>query len=75
MSSRSIVVPPGASCAPRVHAAQSSAEAATVATMKRPFVVFMCQLTDDVRLRSARPVTFGAVAHATPTHVGTRAAT
>jgi hypothetical protein len=42
MSSRSIVVPPGAGCAPCVEAAQSSAEAATVATAKRAFVVVIC---------------------------------
>jgi hypothetical protein len=44
MSSRSIVAPPGASCAPCVQAAQSSAEAATVAPAKSALVVFICQL-------------------------------
>ncbi|MBA3585106.1 MAG: hypothetical protein H0W36_11375 [Gemmatimonadetes bacterium] len=44
MSSRSIVVSPGTSCAPRVQPAQSSAEAATVTTAKSAFVVFICQL-------------------------------
>jgi hypothetical protein len=44
MSSPSIGIPPGAGCAPYEEAAQSSAEAATVAPAKSAFVIFIRQL-------------------------------
>src|SRR5688572_22067151 len=52
MSSGSIAVPPGAGRA--LPTAQSSAEAATVVTAKSAFVVFICQLLDDVSPRSGK---------------------